>query len=86
MAKTENCVYVVLLYPPYGVPRVCEIPRPPKGLGGGLQTFRTLAKAEAALEKFLSANPEYRAWKDGRLGNAGAAPVAALRARAAGGT
>lgn len=62
--KEPTC-WIVLLYPPVGVPRVVEMPD--VGLTVLAQTFKTEAEAEAALEKFLTANPEYRRWKDGRI-------------------
>lgn len=60
--------YAVLLYPSRGVPRVIELPfdDPLKRL----KTVSTRAKAEAALERFLSENPEYRRWEDGRIHSA----------------
>lgn len=54
---TKN-VYAVLIYPPHGKPRVTELPAMPRGFKHPLQTFKTRAKAEAALEKFLTDNPE----------------------------
>lgn len=65
LTVAQKTVYAVLLYPPHGRPRVSEVPKPP--FKGMLQTFPTRAKAEAALEKFLTENPEYRNWIDGSI-------------------
>jgi hypothetical protein len=61
--------YVVLLYPPHGKPRVVEVPHVPAEAAEYIpvQYFKTREKAEAALEKFLTENPEYRRWRDGRI-------------------
>lgn len=60
--------YVVLLYPPLGVPRVAKVPRlPPDVVMTGIQRFSVRGEAEAALEKFLTENPEYRQWRDGSI-------------------
>lgn len=64
--------YVVLLYPPHGVPRVGRVPHVSKSIrraagAGNMSVFATPEEAEAALETFLVANPEYRNWKDGSL-------------------
>jgi hypothetical protein len=61
---TQSTVFAVLLYPPVGKPRVIELPPMPKGMDHGCKTFKTAAKAFAALEKFLEENPEYRNWND----------------------
>lgn len=66
-------IYTVLLYPPVGRPRVVSITMhiPKKNLkeivATQVMTFDTEAKANAALEQFLTECPEYREWKDGRL-------------------
>jgi hypothetical protein len=65
-ATTE---FAVLLYPPTGRPRVVEIPaivdeiRPLMPVS----TFARRADADAALEKFLNENPEFRRWNDGQI-------------------
>jgi hypothetical protein len=64
--KTE---FVCLLYPPHGVPRVVEIPAVPLSITAmmSVQRFPNRDLADAALEKFLTENPEYRQWRDGRI-------------------
>lgn len=66
--KTEHTeqFYTVLLYPPHGVPRVVTVPYAP-GMEKLVQVFGERQHAEAALEKFLTENPEYRRWRDGRI-------------------
>lgn len=61
----EKMCYMVLLYPPMGVPRVVELP----DVGAPMiaKTFSTPEEAETALEEFLVKNPEYRRWKDGSI-------------------
>ena len=62
--------YAVLIYPPHGVPRVIEMPHYPRSVSAlrpPCEVFRTREKAAAALEKFLTENPEYRRWRDGRI-------------------
>jgi hypothetical protein len=75
-AKTQKVVYSVLLYPPHGSPRVVELPRVPPELvvNYPMQLFETRGEAETALEKFLTDNPEYRQWRDGRIADVGDDP------------
>jgi hypothetical protein len=65
-ATTE---FAVLLYPPKGKPRVVELPKAPPEIAAMMPMARydQRADADAALEKFLADNPEYRNWNDGRL-------------------
>lgn len=64
----DQVEYVVLLYPPKGKPRVVEMKKIPSAIGvGKLSRFAKRKDAEAALEKFLNDNPEYRTWEDGSL-------------------
>lgn len=65
-ANSKPVEFVVLLFPPHGVPRVCEIPRL-RLQYDAVQYFDNRADAEAALEKFLVENPEYRHWRDGSI-------------------
>jgi hypothetical protein len=71
MAKeTERVDYLVLLYPPHGVPRVVEVPHVAPEIAKlmpPVERFDSRAAGEAALEKFLTDNPEYRHWRDGRI-------------------
>lgn len=60
-------VFAVLLCPPVGKPRVIEVPPMPKSFKGPVQTFKTRDKADAALEKFFTDNPEYRNWNNGSI-------------------
>lgn len=62
--------YVVLIDPPHGSPRVVEVPRVSPEVAAlmpPLSRFQAKADADAALEKFLTQNPEYRRWRDGRI-------------------
>jgi hypothetical protein len=59
-------IFAVLLYPPQGVLRVVDLPDIP-GFLYPLQMFKTKEEAEAALEKFLTENPDYRQWRDGKI-------------------
>jgi len=67
---TAKNMYAVLLYPPVGRPRVVELPPMPEGMSHGCHTFKRREDADAALEKFLADNPEYRQWVDGSIAKA----------------
>ena len=60
-------VYAVLAYPPVGRPRVIEMPAMPKGMRYPVSVFKNREKADKALEKFLTDNPEYQRWCDGSI-------------------
>jgi len=60
-------VYVVLMYPPHGAPRVAVMPDAPAGMEWPMRTFPTEAEAALALEDALRKDPEMRAWRDGHI-------------------
>jgi hypothetical protein len=66
LATTE---FAVLLYPPHGRPRVVELPKVDPEIAAmfPMARYDKRTAAEAALEKFLTDNPEYRNWDNGRI-------------------